>query len=391
MAAAEQNAQPAEPAAPAKSSDGVIEKVGAFAFPFLVLTFVFISWLPGALGVGRPRLEVVTSATRDSIAKTWTITGRVLLRDEGRAMHARVWAIAVDSTGNRYSPGDTVADDAGQFRLAPIPVRLGGDSTHQVTDVTVHASAVSPGDSTHIQGEENLRLSSGRVRWVEPSPVALLSIGVIFFFTLVIGLIQPRSSADLAKKTKYFTLVVLSFLFTLTMIVLIAVALRNVNSNSGSGDVMSLGFANIYSGTYVKEVPAEWLFSLTAPRSPSVGGLATGFGIPLWLLLIAVLGSGVYTIALLVRHVREPLPEGDDRAYRDRVGELVSHQFYMLFSPLGAILVYQLLIAAGAGAVQVTVALAIFAAGVTANAVLDKAVRTVQQFVGAKTENAPAP
>src|SRR5690606_12158615 len=137
------------------------------------------------------------------------------------------------------------------------------------------------------------------------------------------------------------------------------------------GDVISLGFANIFRGTYVKDQPPEWLFSLTSPWVNVESGVASGFGAPLWLLLLAVLGSGVFTVALLVKHVKDPIDFRDDTPFRARVEEIVRHQFYVLFSPLGAVLVYQLMVAAGAGAVQATVAITIFAAGIAVNMLLD--------------------
>lgn len=363
----------------AQPTGDMLDKLIAASFPLMVGLFVVGSWIFAALGVGRPRLEIVSFAAQDTIAKAWNIAGRVLRRDTGQPVRVRVWAIAVDSAGNRFSPTDTVTDAAGRFRLGPIPISFKTDSL-QATDVTVFASAVSPSDSSSLRGEENLRLTRfGRVRWVEPSPLALLSIGVIFFMAIIVGLI--RVTAVRARRAKYYTLVVLSFLFTLTMIALIAMGLRNVNASATQGDVMSLGFANIYRGSYVKDVPPEWLFSLTSPQLWKAGEITTGFGIPLWLLLIAVLGSGVYTIALLVKHVTDQASLDSDPEYPKRIGELVQHQFYLLFSPLGAVLVYQLMVAAGLASVQVTVALAIFAAGVAVNAVLARTIKAVQDVL----------
>lgn len=372
---------PQPPNANQAQPSSTFDKIATASIPVTVGVVVIASWVLAAFGVGRPRLEIVNFAVQDTITKTWNIAGRVLLRDDGRPARVRVWAIAVDSAGNRFSPGDTITDAAGRFRLGPIPSWFRTDSLQLATDVTVFASGPNPNDSSkNIRGEENLRLTRfGRVRWVEPSPVALLSIGVIFFTAIVVGLI--RVTGVRTRRAKYYTLVVLSFLFSLTMIALIAMGLRNVNASATQGDVMSLGFANIYRGSYVKDVPPEWLFSLTTPQLWKAGEITTGFGIPLWLLLIAVLGSGVYTIALLVKHVTDQGSLDNEPEYSKRIGELVQHQFYLLFSPLGAVLVYQLIVAAGAASVQVTVAMVIFAAGVAANALLAKAIKLVQEVL----------
>jgi hypothetical protein len=370
-------------AAAEREPETTTDRILAAAVPTVVLVLFFGSWLLSWLGVGQPRLEVVTAAVADSGNSAWYINGRVLLLSDGRPVRGRVWAIAIDSAGNRYSPPDTTTDATGRFRLGPIPALLAQDTTRRATDVTVFASATLPDDTAkHLRGEESLRLTRvGRVRWIEPSPAAMGTIGLTFFLTILIGLIQPRPTSLQAMRTKYFTLVVLSFLFTLAMIVLIAGGLRSVNASSSPGDVMSLGFANIYRGTYVKEVTPEWLFSLTAPQPWNPAQVVTGFGVPLWLLLVAVLGAGLFTIALLVKHVKEPVPYSDGVQYRARIEELVRHQFYLLFSPLGAVLVYQLLVVAGIASVQVTVAVVIFAAGAAVNVILDKAVKAVEQLL----------
>ncbi len=330
----------------------------------------------------KPSLEIISAPVHDTAGKMWSIIGRVILRGEGHGMPVRVWAIAVDSSGNRFSPPDTITDAAGRFTLGPIPLRFTSDSSHQATEVTVYGVGrlMNGKDATELRGEDNLRLTqSGRIRWLETSVWELGSLGLIFFATLLLGLIQVPMRF---RRTKYFTLVGLSFVFTLMMIGLIAIGLRNVNATGTRGDVMSLGFANIYQGTYVKDAPVEWLFSLTTPQVWKSGEVTTGFGIPLWLLLIAVLGSGVYTIALIVKHVKDRKPLEDDEAYAERIGELVQHQFYILFSPLGAVLVYQLMVAAGAATVPVTVAIAVFAAGVAVNSILDRAVKALANVLG---------
>jgi hypothetical protein len=98
-------------------------------------------------------------------------------------------------------------------------------------------------------------------------------------------------------------------------------------------------------------------------------------------LLVAVLGSAIFTIAVLVKHVKDPIDFGNDTMFRERIEELVRHQFYMLFAPLGAVLVYQMMVAAGAASVQATVAITVFAAGAAVNLLLDKAVRLVQDLI----------
>ena len=103
----------------------------------------------------------------------------------------------------------------------------------------------------------------------------------------------------------------------------------------------------------------------------------TGLGAPLWVLLLSVLGSGIFTVSLVVSHISADLKLEDPTKVRDLVQEIVKHQFYVLFSPLGAVIVYQLLVVAGAASQAVTVGIAAIAAGIALNTILNKAIKAV--------------
>jgi hypothetical protein len=315
-------------------------------------------------------VAIVTSAQRDSLQ--WQIVGRVL--NDGQAMHARVWAIATDEKGNRTSPPPVTTDSFGQFRLGPVPISISSvkDTSLQASEVTVYARSLVKGDTTNAQ--ETIRLNnSARTRWVPLSAPALLTVITIFLISMVAGLAQGRSGG-LIRKLQYYSVVALAFLLTTAVVAFISMGLRRVNLTGTEGDVIALGFANIYKGSYVKDISPEWLFSLTAPIAHSAAeGTAKGFGAPLWSLLLACLGAGAFTIRLLVKQVREPVSFTDDGKFRDRLQELVRHQFYILFAPLAAVFVYQFLVAAGAASQPATVALAMLGAGLVLNAVLDRA------------------
>ena len=101
-------------------------------------------------------------------------------------------------------------------------------------------------------------------------------------------------------------------------------------------------------------------------------GISNGFGAPLWLLLLAVVGSAVFTIKLVVDSLKTPITFDADRV-RERMAEILRHEVYILFAPLGAIFVYQLLVAAGSASEPITVGLAGLASGIALNNVLEKA------------------
>lgn len=77
--------------------------------------------------------------------------------------------------------------------------------------------------------------------------------------------------------------------------------------------------------------------------------------------------------------------EKEREKFRDKLENIVRHQFYMLFSPLGAIFIYQLLIMAKAADQPVTVAIAALGAGSTINILLDKAVSASRRAMGKLT------
>lgn len=369
------------------SSSSVPDRIDSFAVvlgPLVVLTLAAVSWAAGHYSARSQDLEIVASALTDS-TNAWQVTGRVLRRSDGTPVPAQVWVVVVDRNGNRQTPPAALAHASGEFTFPPIAKRWGADSV-AASNVTIHATyqPTAPGDGQLLFGETAVRLSKeGRVQWIDPSAGALVTIGVLFILMILTGLFPLQPGSYGLKRTKYFALVGLSFVFACTMIYFIGSGLKSINTSAAAGDVISLGFANVYYGTYVKDLPQEWLFSLTSPDlSPaSKSGANIGFGAPLWVLLVSVLGAGLFTFSLLVSHVRDPIPVADEPTYRTKIEELVRHQFYILFAPLGAVFVYQLLVVAGAASAQITVAITILAVGTATNLLLDNAVKKIQDML----------
>ena len=90
-----------------------------------------------------------------------------------------------------------------------------------------------------------------------------------------------------------------------------------------------------------------------------------GFGAPLWVLLLAVLGVGLRTMSIIVNEISHEPDFHDPQAVRARIELMVRHQFFMLFAPLGAIFVYQFLVMAESASQPSTVALVSLGAGLT--------------------------
>jgi hypothetical protein len=293
-----------------------------------------------------------------------------------------------------------------------------------------------------LSGEDRVRPEAGAkeplklpFQWLLPLPAIFLVSAMLPFFG------QPTHK-------KYLGAICLAFIFTGLMIFYLGYGLRYVYTAGTSQDVLALGFATIYQGTYVKDVPPEWLFSFTAPpvkatttpgpeakpaaenalaasaasqtaapatADPPAGGkpsgpggaaksagggtapaqaadsaqaktnstdtpqLDQGFGAPLWVLLVSVLGAGVLTVSMIVEEItqisdvnKKPLAEQPEEI-RKHLQTLVQHQFFILFAPITAIFVYQIMIAGSAAKSTFTVALAALGAGPSLSALLTKA------------------
>ena len=64
---------------------------------------------------------------------------------------------------------------------------------------------------------------------------------------------------------------------------------------------------------------------------------------------------------------------------RKTIQKIILHEFYVFFSPIGAIFVYQLLVAGGAASQYITVAIAVLAAGLALNLLLEKALDIINK------------
>ena len=133
---------------------------------------------------------------------------------------------------------------------------------------------------------------------------------------------------------------------SMMLVVYLSLGFRHVNSTGKKGEVLSLGFASIYHGTYVKEAQPEWLFSLTAPWDASLGPSGApseavlGFGAPLCVLLLSVLGAGLLTLGLIVKEITNKPDFKNDAEVRGWEETIVRHQFVHCFRAVLCVIVY---------------------------------------------------
>ena len=116
-----------------------------------------------------------------------------------------------------------------------------------------------------------------------------------------------------------------------------------------------------------------------------------GFGAPLWVLFLSVIGAGISTISLVVHEISDP-PDFSEavknkiarKTLRKRFQVLVEHEFYILFAPIGGVFVYQLMVLSNVVNEPVTVAVAALGAGFSINALISRAVKSSADLIKSK-------
>lgn len=350
--------------------DRAAEIAGAFALPAILLGSFAISIFSGL--VTPDALDVV--ASMEPADGGYQVVGRVL-REGAPVPEASVVVVTSDGRGNRSAPPPVTTDSQGGFATDVMPSELGGKP---VADATVEARKTvrdADGDDEELVGRHVLVLASptdGFQQRVDLNPWVIAFLPGIFLVSFAI----PLTPGEIGRLRHAFSLA-LAFLFTGSMVVVISLGLDYVSSDEHSGHVLSLGFATLFQGTYVPGEAPEWLFSLTAaPREEAE--VVQGFGAPLWVLLVAVIGAALMTVSLIVGEISKPPQPGETRA---RVESVVRHQFFVMFAPIGALFVYQILVAADAAREPLTVALAALGAGLALNELLNRAVTYAKSLI----------
>jgi hypothetical protein len=331
-----------------------------------VFLLIVLAAIHGAFPRGSvDSLEVVATAEE---ADTWTVTGRILQSGNaaGNGAPAKgtvVWVVAKTTFGNEASYFAD-PDDSGQFRVSfPRKLRF---SPVVALSVVARTPAGSRVEKSIF--DERLRSIGGYL--------GVLSGVLVFVASLFLPFL--RGAFDYRR---YVLALILACAFTVAMIVSLGMALRRVNTPGRQDDVTPIPFGSVYWGSYDSSARPEWLFSLTSPPAvserrgqPPEPQAGSGFGAPLWVLLMSVVGAGVLTVSLIVGEIGSP-PGDDPAEIRRRIQKVVHHQFFILFAPMGAIFVYQMLVAAQAVGNNVTVAIAAVGSGITLNSLLNVAIR----------------
>lgn len=325
------------------------------------------------------RIDTITmgspdkGGTFDSLVMVgpWSVDGRVIYKGifpEGAA----VWAIAERADGQTFAPSSVLTDTTGAFRLGPIPSEFG----EREATITIRARAeiVEEEDSVVREGRSSIGWGGGTGGRID-LPVNVWLIVGLFSFSILIAY-WPWPDNWRWQTAKQVVIVALAFVLTASLLYQWGVGLMRVDSMTSDlpdGQSLRLGIGTIFRGTYVPGSSEDWVFSLTERAVDEESGLILGFGAPLWGILLSVVGAAVFTVWLIVRGIAEDARSLTAKLAKQRVGEIVLHEFYIVFAPVGAILVYQAAVAAGMAAEPVTVGLVLLAAGVGLNVILNYA------------------
>jgi hypothetical protein len=338
---------------------------------------------------------------------SFTIVGRVL--HDGRPLpEVHVWTVVTHELGNEQAPRTPTTDANGEFQTEPFPATYLDQpmwyATVKVKTTVPGADGEDPQDGVGTvvlrgppAGEGGANASYYTVRPLDLSIGFVVTLPAIFLLSIVVAFWSLRPAF------KYYVSMFLAACITIATIVALGLGMRVAKHEADATDVISLGFGSIYFGSYDADIHPEGMFSLTTPTSADLAYLSgalepgaegasaaperdgwRGFGAPLWVMLVAVIGAGLFTVSLIV-HAISDRPDFTKRAeVREHIELIVRHQFYILFAPFGAIFVYQLLVVGDAAEQPVTVAVAALGAGASLNLLLEKALSVAKGLL--KTE-----
>lgn len=216
---------------------------------------------------------------------------------------------------------------------------------------------------------------------------------IIVFLASVLVAFPART---VVKPLRYLSSILLAFLFTAGILAVLSIGLSQLNKST-STEMTSFGPMIVFQHQDSSRVQTErqWAVSFSAgftgnrPESEATDTTGTstitgennntsptkGFWAPVWVLFLATLGSGILTVSLIVQEISNRPQFSNQTKMRDRLGQILQHQFFILFAPIGGIFVYQGLISVGAAGKTMTVALAALGAGASLNFLLKRAVK----------------
>ena len=290
-------------------------------------------------------------------------------RGDVAADKAQVWAVASDGRGYRVWAAATTSPAPGEY-LVRFPRAIGG---RPLISAEVHA----------ITGGASAAATVELAGSTQPKAIVFIVVGL--GSVLLVSLLLPFFG-HCPGRARYVVSMALAVLFSFWMVANIAIGLSSIERSSAADTAgrrtapLRLGFLSVFEGTYVEGGSTEWLISLSAPppAAPEPGKApspVTGFGAPLWVVLVSALGASILTVSLVVNEITGGPGDNAD-AIRTRMHNAVEHQVFILFAPVVSIFVYQTMVITKTANQDLTVAIGALGAGAALNSLLKYAVDT---------------
>lgn len=233
-----------------------------------------------------------------------------------------------------------------------------------------------------VSGETRINVSdvgTSTQRAVRSQASVLGLLLLLFVDGIVVAFIGRR---NLGRSAVAISLVILG-VFAIMLFVVMAAGYAAVVSGRFPSDLLEVGVGYIQRGTFVAGGELDWLYSLTLPSAKTeVAGKQalqyfTGFGAPLWVMVLSVAGAAILAVQFILSVVATTRTDRDDEAAANRLMvAALQRQIMVAFAPMGAIFVYQGLVGIGVYTV-VPVATAALASGLAVDLIMDAAWRAV--------------
>lgn len=306
----------------------------------------------------------------------------------------QVCAIAHDASGNSFSPQATLTSEDGYADLGPIPMNIGPGDQHNISLIHISACYSVTGMRPFMK-DVVLHLDTGKpsISTINISARVCLLVGLIFLASILIALVRARWPWIL--QAEYIISVVLTLLLSVAVILVFTEGARTIHlleQETGSTSV-SMGFVHIVKGSYFPDRnPDEWIVTLTPSE-----GRTMGFGAPMWVILVSVIGAVLIAIGSIIDGLTSQSRKNTmlheitgtelEAKIENKVANLVLYQLFILFAPIGAIFLYQMMLLTGTADENLTVGIAALAAGAGLSLLLKKAIKAQTSIYGSESKD----
>lgn len=347
----------------------------------------------------------------------------IVVQNDAPCDNASVMAIAVDGLGNRVGGFASATKDDGSFDIKMASLAGNANLDHAFTDIQLIGRKTVKGwlSNDVMTGNVTIKLKRGGI--IQDFKPELRNLVLVFFCaSLLLALFTP--SAQWAARFQHFGSIVLTCALSATVVYAFGYGMALVD-DLPERDAARLGFATIFKGSYVADLPEEWLVSLTSPperfhkSNPAVidttpqdaqktarksgepvaakpsSDTVSGVGAPLWFLFLGTIGAMLLTFDLVITEIGVPpsfaLDTNSRKELRIRLRKYVQHSFFVLFAPIAGLFLYQLLAQTKISVSPILVGIIALGTGPILPPLLERGARQALQLIQPRPEReAPA-